>query len=346
MFFSRKKKNPLLELRDQILSGEYKINESTGENEVTAVVLDVGTENGAYSLLVISDGTCSLYYENGGGIIGAGGHKNVGYVTKILLKRANEFCDKPVSLMNCKFPDKNGFIVHIMTKSGNYEFTGNTRALSDGNRSSELFFLCNSVITQLRLLSERNNVPFSDDEILIQFIKENNEAAFSEALEELNNPNAMDGDKSALMIATYLGNKEIVEKLIHKGADIDYIDHTGMNPLMAASYLGKTELLDVLADENTINASDYSGQTPIMFACNAGKYECVKSLIGKHADVNMRDKEGSTPMMFAAQHGYDSIVKLLLENGADKSITGNHGLKAIDFALQNKHRTTVDLLKD
>lgn len=345
MFFCRKKKNPLLELRKQILNGENKIIESIGENEVSAVILDVGTDKGAYSLLVISDGTCSLYYENGGGIIGAGGHINVQYVSKILLEEANEFCDKPVSSMNCNFPDINEFFVHILTKRGNYESTGNTNALSDGNRSTVLFYLCNNVITQLRLLSERNNRPFSNDEILINFIKENNYSAFNDALEDLNNPNAIEGGKSALLVATFIGNKEIVEKLINKGADIKYKDNTGMNPLMAASYLGKTELLDNLADVTTLNTGDNHGQTPIMFACNAGNYKCVKSLIEMHAEINLRDKEGSTPIMFAAQYGYDPIVKLLLENGADKDLKGNHGMKAIDFALQNNHMATVDLLE-
>ena len=295
---------------------------------------------------MISDGTCSLYFEKGGGIIGAGGHKNVRYVSEILLKQANEFCEQAVSLTQFDFPKKNNFIVHILTKKGNYEYTGNTVSLPDGNKSTLLFYLCNSVITQLRLLSERNNKPFSDNEILINFIKEQNYSAFSDAIEDLNNPNAIEGDKSALLISTLIGNKEIAEKLINKGADIKYKDSTGLNCLMAASFLGRVELIERLTDNSTLNASDNKGQTPLMFACNAGKYECAKLLLELQAEVNIRDKEGSTPIMFAAQNGYDPIVKLLLEKGADKDIKGNHGFRAIDFALQNKHASCVDLLKD
>ncbi len=110
-------------------------------------------------------------------------------------------------------------------------------------------------------------------------------------------------------------------------------------------YLGKADLINELVNDNTINSRDNTSYTPLMFACNAGQFECVKELIALNANINAKDNVDSTPIMFAAQHGYDSIVEYLLEN-ADKNTVGKHGLKAIDFAIQNKHSSTIKVLRE
>jgi hypothetical protein len=346
MFFKKKNENPLLELRKNMLSGDIQVNETIGINQVIAVIIDIGSKMGGYCLVAVSDGSCSLYFENGGGIIGAGQHKNVQYVSRILLTEANDLMDNPVLQFKTDIPKDKNFIIHILTKNGKYEFVGKTNDISEQSNSGRLFYLCSNVITQLRLLDERKNLPFSNDEILINFIKENNFLAFNNALDDLGNPNAIEGDKSALIIAAHVGNKDIIKKLKSKGADISYKDSTGLNALMVACYLGKADLIDELVNDDIINSKENTGYTPLMFACNAGQFECVKKLIALNANVNEKDNEDSTPIMFAAQHGYDSIVKYLLESGADKYMVGKHGLKAVDFAIQNKHSTTIKVLQE
>jgi len=46
-----------------------------------------------------------------------------------------------------------------------------------------------------------------------------------------------------------------------------------------------------------------------MFACNAGKFACVKLLVEHGAGVNETANDDSTPLMFAAQHGHNEIVR-------------------------------------
>ena len=344
MFFNKKKKNLMLELRNKILNGDLEFNKTAEDNYVNAVIMDVGTKLGAYSLIVTSDGSCSLYFQKGGGIIGAGEHKNVQYVCKILLNKARDLLENPVLYEDCPLPKDNHYNIHIVTRNGVCKFTGKEDTLLDQNNSTILFTLCNNIITQLRLIDEKKNVPFTNDEILINFIKENNYEAFILALEELKNPDAVSEEKSALMISAYIGNKEIMKKLIQEGASLTYCDSTGLNPLMIACYLGKADLIEILANEETLESKDEAGFTPLMFACNAGKLDCVKLLIDMNADVNAKDNEESTPLMFASQNGYNSIVSYLLEKGADKNHVGKHGLEAIDFASKNNHISTVDLL--
>ena len=41
------------------------------------VIVDIGVENGVVSLVVLRDGTTSLYFSNGGGMIGLGEHDEI-----------------------------------------------------------------------------------------------------------------------------------------------------------------------------------------------------------------------------------------------------------------------------
>jgi ankyrin repeat protein len=344
--FGKKEISPLIEMRNNILQGITQFHDYYGSNEIAAIITDIGAKKGGVSLVCIGDDSCSLYFENGGGIIGAGEHKNVQIVSKIFMNAINQLLIDPVDNFDLKYPKTDNFRVKIITKYAKYQMKGKIENnLTSDTIPGKVFTLVNDVITQVRLISENDNEFFSDDVILINFIKENNYNAFIAALNDFKNPNAIEEDKSALMVSVYSGNIPILKELINHGAAIDYKDHSGLNSLMIACYLGKHEFVDLLTDNKTIEEKDKDGYTPLIYASNAGKIDCVNKLLQLKADVNATDNDNSTPIMFAAQHGYDSIVNVLLINGADKNIKGNHGLTALDFAIQNKHKSTMKLLQ-
>ena len=76
--FGRKKKNesdnPYLGLRQQVLDlkPETIMHETDEEHPVYAALVDIGAKGGIVSLACVIDGTASLYYSNGGGMIGLG----------------------------------------------------------------------------------------------------------------------------------------------------------------------------------------------------------------------------------------------------------------------------------
>ena len=76
-----------------------------------------------------------------------------------------------------------------------------------------------------------------------------------------------------------------------------------------------------------------------------GKFNSVKVLLERKANVNAKDNDNSMPLMFASQHGFNDVVGLLLSYGADKHFKGNYGLNAIDFARQNSLKETIDILE-
>jgi hypothetical protein len=53
------------------------VAQAAAGGHVWALLMDVGVPEGAASLLTFADGSTSLYFSTGGGVIGAGGHETV-----------------------------------------------------------------------------------------------------------------------------------------------------------------------------------------------------------------------------------------------------------------------------
>ena len=67
------------ELRDQVLLGPLP------QANTWAALMELGTGGGVASVVVVSDGTTSLYTSSGGGLIGAGDHVSVAEVNRAFL---------------------------------------------------------------------------------------------------------------------------------------------------------------------------------------------------------------------------------------------------------------------
>ena len=119
------------------------------------------------------------------------------------------------------------------------------------------------------------------------------------------------GGVSALSVAVFDVNFEMVDFLIKNGADVS--SEIGS---------GKTVLLEaILAEES---------------------YPIVQLLIEKGVDVNRADGDNKTPLMKAAQYNLPQIVKLLLDSGAHKQGTDNYRKTALQYAEETFERTGED----
>ena len=109
----------------------------------------------------------------------------------------------------------------------------------------------------------------------------------SESIESLIPVKAKDNDgKTALMYAAEKGQKETVELLLAKGADI--------------------------------NAKDKYGKTALMYAARKGYKEIVELLLAKGADINAKDKYGKTALDYAKGKNKEKIVEYLKQAKAKK----------------------------
>lgn len=85
---------------------------------VVAVLMETGHAKAVVTLVAVTDGTTSLYFSNGGGIIGAGEHDAVKKVSKALVQNAAEFLSKASASKSFPLPKKGRVRFYLVTGGG------------------------------------------------------------------------------------------------------------------------------------------------------------------------------------------------------------------------------------
>ena len=144
-------------------------------------------------------------------------------------------------------------------------------------------------------------------------------------IEEGVDVNARTNETTPIMLASFHGYLEVVEKLIKNGAQIDAKTSNGLDATYAASQKGHLNILKLLI-ENNPNVSDsqgYKGRTPLGAAAYHGHLDVVKFLITHHhVRINIEDRNHMTPLELAARRcgvtcpDQVKIINFLKENGA------------------------------
>jgi ankyrin repeat protein len=116
-----------------------------------------------------------------------------------------------------------------------------------------------------------------------------------------------------LMIAASVGFSTEVERLIHKGADIEAETSEGATPLVIAVSANRLNavktLLNYNADPNKITAAM---ESPLLISVKNNNVDISEALIRDGADIDFQDKHGVTPLNYASLYGYFYIVDLLI----------------------------------
>lgn len=167
-------------------------------------------------------------------------------------------------------------------------------------------------------------------------VLQNNLEIFSILLEQGADVNADSGVQGCtpLLIASEMGQKEQVQKLLGKGADANGSRHARESPLYAASRKKHYEIMHALLDKG---ADVNRICSPVGNALQASSWkdsrETVQFLLENGADPNIDGRGFGTPLLGASVRGYDQIVRILLDNGADANAGGGHGSQK-DIALR------------
>jgi hypothetical protein len=299
-----------LRLRSQVLSRTpSEIHALPGLSPaLLGVLMESGYPEAVVTLVTIADGTVSLYFSNGGGIIGIGEYERVRKASVEFLSLAERFIAKAQPTNDHPLPSKGYITFYFITSSGLFFATAKEKDLE--NKQHPLFLKAHKVISEARDVDRKRKKDFHE-----------------------------------FMNAVTTGNETKVSELLHILPNPDISDPTGLTPLMAGAFSGHNRVVQRLLDAKaTIDQKDSEGYTALMFACNAGKLECVRLLVEHGAKVNETAADGSTPIMFAAQHGFNDVTRYLLGKGADPTFVGKHGLSAIGLAKQNKFVETEMIL--
>ncbi|TVY44826.1 Ankyrin repeat domain-containing protein [Lachnellula subtilissima] len=142
--------------------------------------------------------------------------------------------------------------------------------------------------------------------------------------------------------------EELVDVFLGANADVNAVGGCYSTPLGAAVAVGKEnvyrKLLDKGADPNLVDGK--SGRGPLFLACREQKYDYVKQLIERGADVNSCTKRGSVLQSAAFSsdraEGGLKIIQYLISCGAElNAVTeGPHGT-ALNAAAKNGDVKTI-----
>lgn len=108
-----------LGLRNQVLSqwaSDVTPLESTTKS--LALLMETGYPSAVATLVAIADGTTSLYFSNGGGIIGSGEDETVRAAALSLLTKAGEFTTAMQPADSFPLPPRGSVRFHLITTNG------------------------------------------------------------------------------------------------------------------------------------------------------------------------------------------------------------------------------------
>jgi ankyrin repeat protein len=127
---------------------------------------------------------------------------------------------------------------------------------------------------------------------------------------------------------------------------VNAADSRGQTPLMNAAAFGSYEAMKMLIDAGAdVKAASASGLTALHLS--AGDIRKVRLLLDRGADVNARSAMRRTPLLVAAYtHGVSETVRLLLSKGADVNAADALGLTPLIAAAKVNDTATAKLLID
>lgn len=151
---------------------------------------------------------------------------------------------------------------------------------------------------------------------------------------------------SQLSWASANGYEELVEWLLSRKAEVNFMEEDGTTPIFYAAKGGHLAVLQLLiASGAQVNPeSPCIRDTPLSYAAGGGHEAVVQLLLAKGAKADSKDGEGRTALSHAAGGGHNAIVQLLLAEGADVDSRDEQDMTPLTHAAKGGHITATQLL--
>ncbi|XP_045404702.1 E3 ubiquitin-protein ligase MIB2 isoform X2 [Lemur catta] len=151
--------------------------------------------------------------------------------------------------------------------------------------------------------------------------------------------------RTALQVAAYLGQVELVRLLLQARAGVDLPDDEGNTALHYAALGNQPEAARVLLSSGCgADALNNTRSTALHVAVQRGFLEVVRVLCERGCDVNLPDAHADTPLHSAisAGAGASGIVEVLTEvPGVDVTATNSQGFTLLHHASLKGHALAV-----
>lgn len=161
--------------------------------------------------------------------------------------------------------------------------------------------------------------------------------------------NAKDKDgNTALHFAVRNGNTAVVELLLKQGANVEATGgRSNLTALMEAATHGRNSIAIMLLQAGaSVSTANHQGRTAIDLAALTGHEGLTKILLDSGADLESRDDKGSTPLSAATFGDKVEVVKLLLAAGAKIDAHDVLGMTSLTWATIAGNRASMEVLLD
>lgn len=148
-------------------------------------------------------------------------------------------------------------------------------------------------------------------------------------------PNRIDAARgeTPMIMALHEGSTKVALYLLQQpGVDLEAKAANGSTALMMASFMHNREVVEaLLARGARVNRPGFAA---MHFAAAAGDEAILRILLAHHAEIDALSPNDMTPLMIAAREGQQGAVKLLLAAGADARLRTGDGKTAAEVALE------------
>lgn len=135
------------------------------------------------------------------------------------------------------------------------------------------------------------------------------EALIKQNPEILNSVNQM--GFTPLILACYRGNVEVAKYLINNTKDLNYNSPEGTALSSLCINYNKELVEKILAKGADPNIQDSHGNTPLLWAVKRNNLELVSLLLKNKADINMKDSMGISAFEYAIKSNNKELINLL-----------------------------------
>lgn len=128
-------------------------------NQVWGILMETGYSKAVASLVALADGTVSLYFSSGGGIIGLGPHAGPKRAAEALLAASQQFSVQMHSTKSYPLPKPSYTRFYLLT--GNGALTAEVKEDDLGNNRhplSPLFYKGQELISEIRVVDQERRV--------------------------------------------------------------------------------------------------------------------------------------------------------------------------------------------
>ncbi len=148
------------QLRNMVLSltaEQLGLTESSAF-PILAVVMETGYESAVASLVTVADGSASLYFSNGGGMIGSGHHDGVRDQAATLFIQASQTIEQFTAPPSCPLPELGATVFYLVTRGGIVSAGATNKELeSDSHPLTALFAQGHNVISAIRVAQDQSS---------------------------------------------------------------------------------------------------------------------------------------------------------------------------------------------